>query len=112
MAALTGVNLFSVGRFGEFEFWFGAIKVTAVVAFLVLGSLAVFGLLPGAQAVGMTNLTDHGVFLPHGVNGVLTGLLAVVFSFGGMELVTIAAAESPTPPRQSPRPPAPSSSAC
>ncbi|MCX4785166.1 MULTISPECIES: amino acid permease [unclassified Streptomyces] len=97
MAALTVVNLFSVGHFGEFEFWFGAIKVTAVVAFLVLGSLAVFGLLPGTQAVGMTNLTDHGGFLPHGVNGVLTGLLAVVFSFGGMELVTIAAAESPDP---------------
>ncbi|MDR3082943.1 MAG: amino acid permease, partial [Streptomyces sp.] len=86
MAALTAVNLFDVGHFGEFEFWFGAIKVTAVVAFLVLGSLAVFGLLPGTQAVGLTNLTDHGGFLPHGVSGVLTGLLAVVFSFGGMEL--------------------------
>ncbi|MFJ8357912.1 amino acid permease [Streptomyces sp. NPDC093984] len=97
MAALTCVNLFNVGHFGEFEFWFGAIKVTAVVAFLVLGTLAVFGLLPGSHPVGLTNLTDHGGFLPHGASGALTGLLAVVFSFGGMELVTIAAAESPNP---------------
>ncbi|MEU1185366.1 amino acid permease [Streptomyces sp. NPDC005820] len=97
MAALTVVNLFDVGRFGEFEFWFGAVKVTAVVAFLVLGTLAVFGLLPDTHAVGLTNLTGHGGFLPNGVSGVMTGLLAVVFSFGGMELVTIAAAEAPDP---------------
>ncbi|UMP00981.1 amino acid permease [Amycolatopsis sp. EV170708-02-1] len=97
MAVLTAVNLFAVRSFGEFEFWFGAIKVTAVVAFLVLGTLAVFGILPGTTAVGLDNLTGHGGFLPNGLQGVLTGLLAVAFSFGGMELVTIAAAESDDP---------------
>ncbi|WP_037319422.1 amino acid permease [Amycolatopsis orientalis] len=97
MAVLTVVNLFAVRSFGEFEFWFGAIKVTAVVAFLVLGTLAVFGILPGTSPVGLSNLTGHGGFLPNGLQGVLTGLLAVAFSFGGMELVTIAAAESEDP---------------
>ncbi|ANN19756.1 amino acid transporter [Amycolatopsis orientalis] len=97
MAVLTVVNLFAVRSFGEFEFWFGAIKVTAVVAFLVLGTLAVFGILPGTSPVGLSNLTGHGGFLPNGLQGVLTGLLAVAFSFGGMELVTIAAAESDDP---------------
>lgn len=97
MAVLTGVNLFAVRSFGEFEFWFGAIKVTAVVGFLVLGTLAVFGILPGTSPVGLDNLTGHGGFLPNGLQGVLTGLLAVAFSFGGMELVTIAAAESDDP---------------
>ncbi|MEV7549493.1 amino acid permease [Amycolatopsis sp. NPDC089917] len=97
MAVLTVVNLFAVRSFGEFEFWFGAIKVTAVVGFLVLGTLAVFGILPGTTPVGLSNLTGHGGFLPNGLQGVLTGLLAVAFSFGGMELVTIAAAESEDP---------------
>lgn len=97
MAVLTVVNLFAVRSFGEFEFWFGAIKVTAVVGFLVLGTLAVFGILPGTSPVGLSNLTGHGGFLPNGLQGVLTGLLAVAFSFGGMELVTIAAAESDDP---------------
>ena len=97
MAVLTVVNLFAVRSFGEFEFWFGAIKVTAVVGFLVLGTLAVFGILPGTSPVGLDNLTGHGGFLPNGLQGVLTGLLAVAFSCGGMELVTIAAAESDDP---------------
>ncbi|MEU1343966.1 amino acid permease, partial [Streptomyces sp. NPDC005827] len=49
------------------------------------------------HAVGLTNLTGHGGFLPNGIGGVMTGLLAVVFAFGGVELVTIAAAESANP---------------
>jgi aromatic amino acid permease len=97
MAGLTGVNLVAVGSFGEFEFWFGAIKITAVVGFLVLGTLAMLGVLPGTRSPGLGNLTGYGGFFPHGVSGLLTGLLAVVFSFGGMELVTIAAAESANP---------------
>jgi aromatic amino acid permease len=95
----TLTNLVSVGAFGEFEFWFSAIKVAAILGFLVLGVLAIVGVLPGTHAVGLTNLTGHGGFLPKGWNGVLAGLLAVVFSFGGLELVTIAAAESGDPAR-------------
>ncbi|MCF4139006.1 amino acid permease [Streptomyces sp. Tue 6430] len=99
MAGLTGANLAAVRKFGEFEFWFAVLKVGAIVGFLVLGGLAVVGALPGEDAIGLTNLTAHGGFLPHGWEGVLSGLLAVVFAFGGMEIVTIAAAESEDPVR-------------
>ncbi|MDT7679136.1 MAG: permease, partial [Pseudonocardiales bacterium] len=44
---LTVTNLFSVANYGEFEFWFALLKVVAIVAFIVLGLLAIFGLLPG-----------------------------------------------------------------
>ena len=46
MVAMTATNLFSVAAFGEFEFWFAGIKVAAIVAFLALGSLFVFGFWP------------------------------------------------------------------
>ncbi|MGW1026266.1 amino acid permease [Streptomyces sp. NPDC002577] len=99
MVVFTGVNLAAVRNFGEFEFWFAALKVTAIVLFLVLGVLAIFGLLPDTDPVGLTNLTGHGGFLPHGWHGVVSGVLAVVFAFGGLEVVTIAAAESDDPAR-------------
>ncbi|MGW6912696.1 amino acid permease [Kitasatospora sp. NPDC054939] len=99
MTALTVANLAAVGTFGEFEFWFAVLKVAAIVGFLVLGVLAVTGLLPGKDAIGLGNLTEHGGFLPNGWSGVLSGLLVVVFSFGGMEIVTLAAAESEDPVR-------------
>ncbi|MFD9123658.1 amino acid permease [Kitasatospora sp. NPDC059571] len=99
MAFFCGSNLAAVKNFGEFEFWFAAIKVTAIAAFLVIGVLAVLGVLPGSHAPGTANLTGHGGFLPHGTTGLVTGLLASVFAYGGLETVTIAAAESKDPRR-------------
>ncbi|MGW0041310.1 amino acid permease [Rhodococcus sp. NPDC003348] len=93
------VNLSKVRNFGEFEFWFAALKVTVIVAFLVIGVLLVFGLLPDTDPVGTTNLFHEGGFMPNGFAGVAAGLLVVAFAFGGIEIVTIAAAESTNPER-------------
>ena len=101
MVVLTATNLFSVGSYGGFEFWFAGIKVAAIAAFIVIGGLAVFGVLPGThdQAVGLTNLTGQGGFFPKGPGAILTGVLMVVFSFMGSEIVTLAAGESADPRR-------------
>lgn len=94
MVVLTATNLVSVGSYGEFEFWFAGIKVVAIGAFIVVGALAIFGVLPGvdAEKAGIGNLTDHGGFLPNGPGAILTGVLLVVFSFMGSEIATLAAA--------------------
>ncbi|MEU3898446.1 amino acid permease [Streptomyces sp. NPDC045251] len=101
MVVLTATNLASVGSYGEFEFWFAGIKVVAIAAFIVVGGLAVFGLLPGvdSEQAGLANLTEHGGFLPHGAGAILTGVLLVVFSFMGSEIPTLAAGESEDPQR-------------
>ncbi|MFF6985845.1 amino acid permease [Streptomyces sp. NPDC010273] len=101
MVVLTATNLVSVGSYGEFEFWFAGIKVVAIGAFIVIGALAVFGVLPGAHTdkAGLGNLTDHGGFLPNGPGAILTGVLLVVFSFMGSEIATLAAGESEDPRR-------------
>jgi GABA permease len=99
MVVLTATNLVSVGSYGEFEFWFAGIKVVAISAFIVVGGLAVFGLLPGTDSdqAGLSNLTGHGGFLPNGPGAILTGVLLVVFSFMGSEIATLAAGESKNP---------------
>jgi GABA permease len=101
MVVLTATNLVSVGSYGEFEFWFAGIKVVAIGAFIVIGALAVFHLLPGVDShqAGLGNLTGHGGFLPNGPGAVLTGVTLVVFSFMGSEIATLAAAESEDPRR-------------
>ncbi len=101
MVVLTATNLVSVSSYGEFEFWFASIKVVAITAFIVVGALAVFGVLPGAKDshAGLGNLTSHGGFLPNGPGSILTGVLMVVFSFMGSEIVTLAAGESQDPRR-------------
>ncbi|MEU2182842.1 amino acid permease [Streptomyces thermolilacinus] len=97
MLVFCVTNLAAVKNFGEFEFWFAALKVGAIALFLVIGLLAILGLLPGTESPGMENLTGHGGFLPNGTEGLIVGLLASVFAYGGLETVTIAAAESERP---------------
>jgi GABA permease len=98
MVTTTATNLFSVGAFGEFEFWFAGIKVAAIVVFLGLGSLFVFGAWP-RHGIDFSNLTSHGGFFPHGV-GTLFGAVSVVIpAMVGAEVATIAAAETANPER-------------
>ncbi|EYR62792.1 asparagine permease [Actinotalea ferrariae CF5-4] len=99
IAAFAGVNLRGVRSFGEFEYWFAALKVAVIVVFLVVGTLLVAGLLPDRDPVGLTNLVGEGGFAPQGLAGIAAGLLVVVFAFGGIEIITIAAAESDDPQR-------------
>ncbi|MFF4058446.1 amino acid permease [Streptomyces sp. NPDC001668] len=99
MVVFCVTNLAAVKNFGEFEFWFAALKVGAIVLFLVLGVLAIAGVLPGTDSPGTANLTGHGGFFPGGGEGLVVGLLASVFAYGGLETVTIAAAESEDPVR-------------
>ena len=94
---LTITNLFNVKNYGEFEFWFALVKVIAIVAFLILGTLAIINCLPHSSVHGIANLTSHGGFMPNGFGAVLAAMLSTMFAFLGVEIVTIAAAESKDP---------------
>ena len=96
IVGFTVINFSAVKNFGEFEFWFALIKVAVIVAFLIIGIALWLGLLPAGGFVGLENVSEVG-FMPNGLSGVATALLAVAFAFGGIELVTVAAAESEDP---------------
>ncbi len=96
LVALTISNIVSVKSFGEFEFWFAAIKVIAIVLFLVVGTSFVLGLWPGI-APSISNMTAHGGFAPNGWLPVATGAVATTGFYFGAEIVTIAAAETAEP---------------
>jgi GABA permease len=93
---LTATNLYSVGSYGEFEFWFASIKVAAIILFIVLAILFLIGLFP-TNSPGFSNLYAKGGFFPHGGLAMFSGIVTVIFAFVGAEIVTIAAAESNEP---------------
>jgi len=96
VAVFGAVNLVGVRHFGEAEFWFALIKVAAIVGFLMVGVLIVVGVIPVSGSV-LGDWAAHGGFAPAGWAGIAAGLLTVVFAFGGIEIVTIAAAEARDP---------------
>ncbi|MCY7781944.1 MULTISPECIES: GABA permease [unclassified Bacillus (in: firmicutes)] len=94
---LTLTNIYSVKSFGEFEYWFSLIKVVTIIAFLIVGFAFIFGIAPGSEPVGFSNITGKGGFFPEGVGSVLLGIVVVIFSFMGTEIVAIAAGETSNP---------------
>ncbi|HWC80116.1 MAG TPA: amino acid permease [Pseudonocardiaceae bacterium] len=97
MVIFAGANLAPVRVFAETQFWLSAIKVVVLAVVLIAGLLAIFGLLPGTNSPGTANLVDLGGFLPKGGTSVLAAILVAVFSYTGLEMVSIAAGEARTP---------------
>jgi len=97
------LNIVSVKSYGEAEFWFAGIKVVAVVAMILFGVWLLASGHAGPQA-SVTNLWRDG-FFPHGagVYGLLAVIAPIMFSFGGLELVGITAAEASDPGRTIPK---------
>ena len=90
------VNLLHVKLFGEMEFWFAIVKVAAILAMIGFGAYLLASGSGGPQA-SVTNLWQLGGFFPHGVKGMLMAMAVIMFSFGGLELVGITAAEAANP---------------
>jgi len=109
VALLLLINLLSVRAFGEFEFWAAILKVGAIVIFLLVGVVLVVGGLPvGGYQAGFRNLVDNpGGFWPisDGFHwyGPLLALSSVVFAYGAIELIGVAAGEMKDPQAEVPR---------
>lgn len=95
-AVLIYVNATSVNAFATFEYWFSMIKVSAIVAFILLGAYVLFGT-SGYENVGANNLVDHGGFLPFGFKGMWIAVFISLFSFLGTELIAVTAGEAKEP---------------
>ena len=96
------VNGRSVNVFGAIEYWFSAIKVTAIVIFILLAGYIVLrapaaATGSGTGAVGFQNYTAHGGFLPRGVWGAWVAVIVAIFSYLSIEMIAVAAGEAAQP---------------
>lgn len=103
---LGAINLIHVKFYGELEFWLSIIKVSAIVAMICGGfGIMFYGLhVPNTSFnPGISNLWEHGGFMPNGVMGVIACFSVVVFAFGGIEIIGITAGETENPKTAIPR---------
>ena len=99
LLSMTVANLVSVRVFAETESLFSMVKVATIVAFLLVGGLWALGLWSGSDGSHVANLWQVGGFAPNGWVAVLGATVVVLFAFGGVEIITIAAGESAEPER-------------
>lgn len=99
---INAINLTTVRIFGELEFWFALIKVVAISGMILFGGYLLLTATPDSPST-IKNLWSHGGFFAKDGYGVLISLAVVMFSFGGLELVGIAAAETDNPQKTIPK---------
>lgn len=99
---ITAINLTNVKFYGESEFWLAIIKVTAVVAMILFGLFLLFTADANSTA-SFSNLWAHGGFFPNGFDGLFYMLAFLMFAFGGIELIGMAAAEANDPKKTIPK---------
>lgn len=99
---INAINLANVKMYGELEFWFAIIKVVAIVGMIVFGGWLLLSGHGGPDA-SITNLWAQGGFFPNGISGLVMAMAVIMFSFGGLELVGITAAEADKPEESIPR---------
>ena len=99
---INSISLLNVKAFGEMEFWFAVIKVVAVIGMILFGGYLLLSGSAGPEA-GVDNLWRHGGFFPNGVSGLVMAMAVIMFSFGGLELIGITAAEAEDPAQTIPK---------
>jgi AAT family amino acid transporter len=100
--ALVWVNSWSVGHFGEFEYWFAMIKVATITLF-ILFSIAILLGVTRVPSPRLSNFTAQGGFLPNGVQGLWFAVPFALISFFGIELISVTAGEVQNPTEAIPR---------
>jgi amino acid transporter, AAT family len=104
LVVLFGVNLISVKIFGEVEFWFSMVKVTAIIGMIVIGlGVLTLGFSEVGDTASPTNLYAHDGFFPNGIGSSLMTLQGVMFAYLAVELVGVTAGESENPEKTLPK---------
>jgi len=94
-AALLVVNMSNVRAFGSTEYWFSAVKVFAVLAFIIIAAWLVLG--SASPSYGLANYTAQAPFFAGGFMGTWGAVIVAIFSYMGVEVIAIAAAEARDP---------------
>jgi AAT family amino acid transporter len=93
---MISVNSVGVGLFGAVEYGFSALKISAIVVFILLGAWMVYAA-PHGSGIGFANYTAFGGFFPNGFSGTWVAVLIALFSYFSIEMIAVAAGEARDP---------------
>ena len=107
---ILGLNIFAVAIYGEAEFVFASIKIVTIVGLLILALVIDLGGVSGQHRLGFQYWHNPGAMKPYiasGGTGRFLGLWSTLvnaaFSYGGVEMVAVAAGEAEDPRRNIPK---------
>ncbi|MCL2113712.1 MAG: amino acid permease [Streptococcaceae bacterium] len=98
LALLTALNTLNSKFFGETEFWFGMIKIVAIIGLILTAIILIFSHYhTGSNTVSLTNITHNFHLFPNGISKFFESFQMVMFAFVAMEFIGMTAAETANP---------------
>lgn len=104
------LNVFAVAIYGEAEFIFASIKIITIIGLLILALVIDLGGAPTHDRLGFRYWHNPGAmkeYIAKGSEGRFLGLFSTLinaaFSYGGVEMVAIAAGEAENPRKNIPK---------
>lgn len=104
------LNIFAVAIYGEAEFIFASIKIITIIGLLLMALIVMLGGNPHHQRLGFTYWKNPGPMKEYAATGDLgrflgffSTLVNASFSYGGVEMVAVAAGEAENPRKNIPK---------
>ncbi len=99
---VTLANLLGADRLSKLESGLAAVKLLAIIGFIIIAIALIAGVMPQAPSVGAGVLREEP-FLPSGIAGIAGSMLIVMFTYAGFEIIGLAASETANPHKTVPR---------
>ncbi|MBW7573631.1 amino acid permease [Caproiciproducens faecalis] len=99
---VTVLNLLGADKLSKLESGLAAIKLLAIVLFVVIAAFLISGLFPGSPAVGTGVLATESL-MPGGIKGIAGSMLIVMFAYAGFEIIGLASSEAENPQETVPK---------
>ncbi len=90
---VTLLNLLGANKLSKLESALAAVKLFAILSFIIMAVLLIIGLFPGKSAVGAGQLVAQP-FMPGGIKGIAGSMLIVMFTYAGFEIIGLASSEA------------------
>jgi amino acid transporter len=106
---ILGLNIFAVGIYGEAEFCFASVKIITMLGLLLVGFIIMLGGGPDHDRRGFRYWKEGAMkqYIGTGNTGRFAGLwktlVNAAFSYGGVEMVAVAAGEAANPRKNIPK---------
>ncbi|MDP4151893.1 MAG: amino acid permease [Bacillota bacterium] len=102
ISGVTLLNLLGANRLSKLESGLAAVKLAAIVSFIIIALLLIVGAFPGNKAIGAGELANEN-FMPGGITGLAGSMLIVMFSYAGFEIIGLASSEAENPKTSIPK---------
>lgn len=94
--SVTMLNLLGADKLSKLESSLAAVKLFAIVSFIIIALLLITGAMPNTSPLGAGELTREP-FMAGGIKSIAGSMLIVIFSYAGFEIIGLAASETDNP---------------